>query len=269
MFAMFQYDFMVRALIAGVVVGAIAPVIGIFLVVRRYSLMSDTLAHVSLAGIAVSALLKTPPVITAVVTTLLASLGIEKLRQSRRLFGEAVLALFLTSSLALAVVIFSALRGLNGNLLSYLFGSITTVSPGDVWVIGGLGLVVMVLMVVFYRRLFAVAYDEDVAQAQGLPVQRLSLLLVMLAAVTVSLAMRIVGVLLIGALMVIPVMAAMQYQLSFRGTTFLAVAFSLLAVFFGLVLSFALNLASGGTIVLMALALFLVSLAWRSLGRKG
>jgi zinc transport system permease protein len=268
MFEIFQYDFMVRALIAGVVVGAIAPLIGIFLVVRRYSLMSDTLAHVSLAGIAVSALLKTPPVITAVITTLLASLGIEKLRQSKKLFGEAVLALFLTSSLAFAVVVFSALRDLNGNLLSYLFGSITTVSPTDVWVICVLGVVVMALMLIFYRRLFAVAYDEDVAQAQGLPVRGLSVLLVMLAAITVSLAMRIVGVLLIGALMVIPVMAAMQFQLSFRGTTILGIAFSLLSVFFGLVLSFVLNLASGGTIVLVALVLFFVSLLWRSVLRR-
>ena len=268
MFEIFQYDFMVRALVAGIVVGTIAPLIGVFLVVRRYSLMSDTLAHVSLAGIAVSALLNTPPVITAVVTTLLASLGIEKLRQTRRLFGEAVLALFLTSSLAFAVVIFSALRGLNGNLLSYLFGSITTVSPNDVWVIGVLGVVVVVLMLYFYQRLFAVAYDEDVAQAQGLPVQRLNLLLVMLAAITVSLAMRIVGVLLIGALMVIPVMGAMQYQLSFRRTTVLAILFSLVSVLMGLMLSFTLNLASGGTIVLVALGLFLLSLVWRSISRR-
>ncbi len=260
MFTLFHYDFMVRAFIAGGIIGILAPVVGIFLVVKRYSLMADTLAHISLAGLAISALLKTPPVITAAATTLLASLGIERLRATRKLFGESILALFLTGGLAVAVVILSAAKGLSGNLLSYLFGSITTVSRLDIWIISTLGIVVIGTTLFLYRQFFAIAFDEDVARAQGMPVAKLNMLLIMMAAVSVSLALRIVGVLLIGALMVIPVLASMQFGFGFKKTTVLAVILSLISVVAGLWISFYLNFASGGTIVLIALLIFLGSL---------
>lgn len=263
MFEIFSYDFFVRALIAGAAIGLVAPVIGMFLVVRRFSLMADTLAHVSLVGVAVGVITKTQPVLAAVVASVLAAVGIERLREARKISGESVLALFLSGSLAIAAVLMSAAGGLNVNLLSVLFGSITTVLPSDVVIIVGMSLLVLLTVTLLFKELFLVSLDEEIARAGGVPAKLLGTVLVVLAAVIVALSMRVVGVLLIGALMVIPVVTAMQFGRGFRATTLLAVAFSLAAVFLGLFLSFFFGLASGGTIVVVALALFLGSLLVR------
>lgn len=263
MFEIFQLDFMLRAFLAGIVVALIAPLIGNFLVIRRYSLMADTLAHVSLVGVAVGLLTRTAPVVVAVVLSIIAAIGIERLRTAKPLFGESVLALFLSGSLALAAVLISIAQGFNTNLFSYLFGSVTTVQPNELWLIGGLGIVVLVTVLGLYRQFFAVSYDEDVAQAAGMPARTLNLLMIILAAVTVALSMRVVGVLLIGALMVIPVVTAMLFGRSFRGTIILSIVFALIAVVVGLIAAFYLDLASGGTIVLVALVIFLGRLSWQ------
>lgn len=260
MLDIFQYNFLVRAFEAGIAIGVIAPLIGMFLVVRRYSLLADTLAHTSLAGVAIGLLLRINPVLSAIVLSVVASLGIEQLRASRRVFSESVLALFLSGSLAVAVVILSLAKGFNAGLFGYLFGSIGTVSQTDVWVIVALAVMVFLNVVLLYKELFFISFDEELAQASGLPVRRLNFTIVLLAAITVALSIRIVGVLLIGALMVIPVISAMQYGRGFRATLILAVTFSLLSVLLGLFASYYFNLASGGAIVLVALILFLVSL---------
>lgn len=260
MIEIFQYDFMIRAFEAGMAIGVIAPLIGMFLVVRRYSLMADTLAHVSLAGVATGLLLGINPIFSAIGLSLVASVGIESLRNSRKIFGESVLALFLSGSLAVAVIILSLAKGFNANLFSYLFGSISTVSPLDLWVTLALAITVFLTVCFLYKELFFVSFDSELARANGLPVKRLNLIIVMLAAVAVSLSIRIVGVLLIGALMVIPVISAMQYGKGFRTTLLLSVAFSLISVFLGLFISYYLGLASGGTIVVVALGIFLLSL---------
>lgn len=260
MLEIFQYDFMIRAFIAGIAVAIIAPLIGNFLVVRRYSLMADTLAHVSLLGVALGLLTRLNPIFTALVTSIIASIAIENLRKERKIYGESVLALFLTGSLALATVLIGLSRGFNSNLFSYLFGSIATVTVQDLYFIVTLGLVVVLTVWLFYKELFATAFDEELATVNGLPVKALNIIIVTLTAVTVSLSMRIVGVLLIGALMVIPVLSAMQYKTNFKQTIILSVAFSLLSVIAGLFVSYYLNLASGGTIVVTALLIFVFSL---------
>lgn len=260
MLEIFQYDFMIRAFGAGISIGIVAPLIGMFLVVRRYSLLADTLAHVSLAGVAAGLLLGMNPIITAIGASAAAAIGIERLRDARNLMGESVLALFLSGSLALAVVLLSLSRGFNANLFSYLFGSITTVTPFDLILIAGIGVVVVLLIVLLYKELFAFSLDSDLARVGGLPVGALSISLVVLAAVVVSLSIRIVGVLLIGALMVIPILSAMQFGRGFRDTLLLAVSFSVLAVISGLFLSFYWGIASGGAIVMVSLAIFLLSL---------
>lgn len=251
-----QYDFMIRAIVAGVVVAVIAPCLGTFLVVRRYSLMADTLAHVALAGVAIGLLLHIHPLIAATVTGLLAAVGIERLRGNRRMFGESVLSLFLSGSLAIAVVLLSARGGLTTNVLSFLFGSITTVTSQDVTAISILGSIVVLLVVLFYRQLFTVAFDEEIAQTSGLRVQFLNMLIVLLAAMSVTLAMRVVGALLIGALMVIPVMTALQLRQGFLRTMLIAIVFALIAVLVGLVCAYYFDVASGGMIVVIALISF-------------
>lgn len=251
---------MVRALVAGVAIGIIAPLIGIFLVVRRYSLMADTLAHVSLAGVAIGLLTGINPYFTAIGSSVLAALGIERLRSSRKLYGESVLALFLTGSLAIATLLLSLARGFTVNLFSYLFGSITTVTHLDLAFVAGLAMLIGLTVFILYKELFFVSFDEELAQTNGLPVKVLNGLLIVLAALAVSLAIRIVGVLLIGALMVIPVITAIQYKHSFRATLWLSVLFSLLSVVSGLIISYYLDLASGGTIIVIALIIFVISL---------
>jgi len=260
MFEIFQYDFLLRAFAAGIIIAVIAPMIGIFLVVRRYSLLADTLAHVSLAGAAVGILTKNQPALTAMLFSVLSAFGIERLSGAKKIFGESALALFLWGGLAGAVVIIGLAKGFNVNLFGYLFGSITTVSAGDLYLVAILGAVILFITSACYKEFFFISFDEELAEVSGVNTRALNLTLLIMAAVTVSLSMRIVGVLLIGALMVIPVITAMQFNRSFRQTLFLSVFISLLSVIAGLFLSYYLDLASGGTIVLTALTIFLISL---------
>lgn len=259
MFEIFQYDFMIRAFIAGIIIAIIAPAIGIFLVVRRFSLIADTLAHVSLVGIAFGFLLHFNPLLTALVTAVSASVAIEKLRETKKLFEESILALFLSGSLATALIIISLVKGFNVNLFSYLFGSITTVTESDVFVIAGFGFLSLLSIWILYKEFFFIAFDEELAKAQGLPVEILNIIVISLAAIAISLSMRIVGILLTGALMIIPVITAMQWTKSFRTTLILSILLSLLSVVLGLFGSYYVNLSSGGTIIEIALLIFGVS----------
>lgn len=263
MLNIFAFEFMQRAFLAGIAIAVTAPLIGNFLVVRRYSLMADTLAHVSLAGVAIGLLTKQQPLLTAVLASVAAAVAIETLSKNKKIFGESVLALFLSGSLALATIILSVSGGFNVDLLSLLFGSITTVTVNDLWFIVGLAVLVIAAIGALYKELFFASFDEQVAAAAGLRTRVINLILVVLAAITVSLAIRIVGILLIGALMVIPAITAMQYRVSFKRTMALSILFSLVAIVTGLVISFYLNLPSGGTIVMIALTVFFLSL-----GRK-
>lgn len=259
-----HFDFIVRALEAGFILGLIAPVIGIFLVVRRYSLLADALAHVSLLGVALALVFQIPVFVGALVTALVAAFGMERLRVSGRVLSESIIALFLSSSLALSVVVMSLSHGLNANLFSYLFGSLTTVTGNDVLILFLLALFVFGFLFFFYRQLFLFAIDEDLARVSGVRVRLLNAVFVALAAVTVAAAMQIVGVLLIGALMVIPVLTAMQWKRSFRMTLVLSVVFSLVSVFFGFILSYVWNVVSGGAIVMVAVGLFLLTILTRA-----
>ncbi|MCX6716912.1 MAG: metal ABC transporter permease [Candidatus Taylorbacteria bacterium] len=252
----FKYDFIIRGLEAGIIVSLIAPLIGIFLVLRRYSLIADTLSHVSLAGIAIGLLLKINPVITALGATLFASFGIERLRISKKVYGESALALFLSGSLALAVVLLSLAHGFNTNLFNYLFGSILTVTSADVLMIAILAVVVIVILFAFYKELVAISFDEESAKVNGIPVKLINTVLIILSALTVSISIPIVGILLISALIVVPVVTALQLRVSFAKTILYAEIFSLFGVVAGIFASFYLNLSTGGTIVLIMLAVF-------------
>ncbi len=252
----FQYGFIIRGFEAGAIVAFIAPLIGIFLVLRRYSLIADTLSHVSLAGIAIGLLLGISPVVGALGTTIIASLGIERLRNSKKIYGESALALFLSGSLALAIILISLAHGFNTNLFNYLFGSIVTVTTNDVYMIGILAIVVAGLLMAFYKELVYVTFDEEAACVSGIPTHLVNTVLIILAAITVSLAIPIVGVLLISALIVIPVVTALQFRTSFVKTIIISEVVSFFSVISGIFVSFYLNLSTGGTIVLTMLLIF-------------
>lgn len=255
----FQYDFVLRGLIAGIIIALVAPVVGIFLVLRRYSLIADTLSHVSLAGIAIGFLLGINPLFTAIIATVSSSVFIEKLRNSKKVYGESALALFLSGSLALAIVLIGLSHGFNSSLFNYLFGSIGTVTVIDIVTVSILGLVVVIVVKMLFPKLLYLTFDSEAAQVAGINVNGINTVFAILSAATISLSIPIVGVLLISALLVIPVLAALQFKKSFMATIFIAQGVSLICVVLGVILSFYFNLATGGTIVLLTVFAFLIS----------
>lgn len=260
----FQYSFMIRALIAGLVVAIIAPLIGNFLLVRRFSMVADTLSHIALAGVAVGLLTHTQPIFVTVILTTLVAILIEKLRSSQKIAGDTVLAMFLPGGLAVSIILISLANGFNTNLFAYLFGSITTVSEAEIWPMVILGVISLSSVILLYKPLLFSSFDEEGAKLNGINTKLVSYLLMTLTAITVSLAMRVVGVLLIGALMVIPSVTAMQIAKSFKQSFVYAILFAMLAVFLGLLAAFYLDLPAGGAIVLVALGIFGgISIVWK------
>lgn len=253
-----QYAFMQRALIAGLFVALSCSLIGVFLVLRRLALIGDGLAHIAFGGLALGMFTGLPPLLTALVTTIAGALGIQWLKQ-RKVSADAAIAVVFSFGLAVGVVLVSLARGFNVDLFSFLFGSILAVSTTDVYIVAALGLLVVVAVVVFYKELLYITFDEEAAKASGLPITFLNNALMVLTALTVIVAMRVVGVLLVSSLIVLPTVTARQLARSFRSTIMLAVIAALLAVVFGLVASYYLDIAAGGAIVLVAGILFLLA----------
>ncbi|WP_062442512.1 metal ABC transporter permease [Herbidospora daliensis] len=257
----FDLDFMRYALVAAVMVGLTAPAVGTFIVQRRLALLGDGIGHVALTGVALGFLTGTAPVATAVVVAALGAVAIEMVRARGKTSGDVALALLFYGGLAGGVMIIYLTPGEStASLNSYLFGAITSVDSTDLWVIAGLAVAVLALLAVFGRELFVLCQDEEVAKASGLPVRFLGLLIAVIASVTVVVAMRAVGLLLVSALMVVPVATSQQLTRSFRTTMALSMVFGVLATVGGLTSSFYLDVPSGATIVLLALAGFAVAL---------
>ena len=252
----FEREYMQLALVAGLVVGACAPLIGVFLVQRRLSLMGDGLGHIAFAGVGIGAIVGVWPVWTALVAAVVASLVIERLRSRGTAQGDVALALFFYGGIALGVVLISAADDLDSSLLSYLFGQILTVERSEVVLVTVLGAVIAATVLVCGRALFAMAVDEEWARVAGLPVGLLNNVLAVLTAVTVVVTMRVVGILLVAALMVVPVAVAQVVARSQKAILMWSVAIGVASVVVGLAVARAGDLAPGGTIVLVAVAAF-------------
>jgi zinc transport system permease protein len=254
-----QYDFMLRALAGALIIGVTTPSLGIYLVQRRLSLIGDGIGHVALTGVGVGLLFHQSPVLTAVIVSAVGAVGVELVRERGRTSGDLALALLFYGGIAGGVV----LVGLSddagsANLVQYLFGSLTTTSGSDLVVIAVLGAAVLAAMLLLRPALFAVCDDEEYARVSGLPVRTLNLLMAVTTAVTVTIAMRTVGLLLVSALMVVPVAAAQQVTRGFRTTMAAAMTIGLAAAAAGVLVSGELDTAPGATVVIVALALFLV-----------
>ncbi|HEX7126345.1 MAG TPA: metal ABC transporter permease [Thermodesulfobacteriota bacterium] len=263
-----QYDFMQRALAGGTLIGLLCPLIGTFLVLRGYALIGDGLGHVAFAGVGTAMLAGLYPPLLAGLFAVAAALGLERLRRRPGSRGEIGLALVFYAGIAVAVIAATLARSFNAGLLGFLFGSVVTIGAADLWAIGGLTLLVGGAVALLGPALFAVGIDEEAARVAGLPVDRLNDLLAVSAALTVVVGMQVVGVLLVAALIVVPVAAALPLARSFRQALLGAVALGVLSVWVGLGASFYLDLAPGATIVLAALALYvLTSSAGRLLRR--
>lgn len=255
---MLESEFMRLALGAGAVVGVLAPAVGFFLVQRRQSLTGDGIGHVAFAGVAAGILLDVAPVLTALVAAILGGIAIELLRSRGGAAGDQALALVFYTGIALGVVLISAAGALNVDLFQYLFGSILTVTRSDLVVIAALGAVGLAVVGLLYRPLAGVVIDEEGARVAGVPIGALNIAVAALAAVTVALSMRVVGILLVAALMVLPVSAAERIAWSMRSTLVLSMAIGLGSSLVGLVVSYYADLPPGGTIVLVAAGTFAI-----------
>ncbi|MFJ8665425.1 metal ABC transporter permease [Streptomyces sp. NPDC093600] len=249
--------FMQRSLLAAVLVGITAPAVGIYLVQRRQALMGDGIGHVAMTGVGLGFLLSSSPVWMATLVAVVGAVLMELIRAYGRTRGDIALALLFYGGMAGGVMLMSIADGSNANLLSYLFGSLSTVSDADVTAIAVLAAFVILVTVGLRRQLFAVSQDEEFARVTGLPVRALNLLVAVTAAVTVTVAMRVVGLLLVSALMVVPVAAAQQLSKSFRTTFVLAVVIGVGVTLSGTITTYYQDVPPGATIVLLAIGVFI------------
>src|SRR5919205_1466526 len=267
-FEVLELEFMQRAIIAGVAVAITSSVIGLFLVLRRNSLFGDALSHVAFGGIAIGLAANIYPLWTGLTLSILGALGITKLRQSAKIPADASVAILLSSSLALGLLLISLSSGFTLDLFSFLFGSILLVSVGDTLSILAMTGIVLSIVILLYRQLMYITFNEEQARVSGLPISQLNYLFIVLASVAVIISMRLVGILLVSSLIVIPNVTALLFGKGFKKTALISVSVSIFSVLAGIAISYAANLAPAGTIVLISTAVFLVVLAARYYSKK-
>ncbi len=256
MMDIFSYSFMQRSFIMGTIIAIIAPTIGLFLVLRRASVIGDALSHVALAGAAFGMLMGIYPVYGAIIFSIAGALGIEKLRNEYSEYEELSLSIVLSAGIGLASILISL--GNTSGIFAYLFGSLALVTEKDILVVSILGAFIVISIAVLYKGLFYVSFDEEGAKLAGVPVKFINIYFAILVALTVGISMRIVGVLLISSLMVLPVATSLIISKSFKQALLYSNLFGILSVFVGLIISFYFDLAPGGTIVLTALSILLI-----------
>lgn len=255
----FKYDFMVNAIIAGVFVGISCAVVGVFLVLRKFSLIGDGLAHTSLATIALGMLLGVAPIAISIPLVILASLFILRLSQKANIWGDSAIGFVSAMAVSAAVLMASLSKGFNNDLNNYLFGNILAITIPELITSVILSIIVAGVLLVFYRDLFVLAFDEDFAKVVGVKVDFLNGLIIVLTAVIVVLGIRVVGTMLISSLIIIPAITALQISKNFKLTIILSVVFAVFSIVLGILLSFILNIPTGATIVLISGILFLTA----------
>jgi zinc transport system permease protein len=253
----FELGFIQRALIAGIAISILCSIIGLFLVLRRQSLFGDSLAHMAFGGIAVGIYTNTYPLWTAFIASILAALGITKLQHSSNIPADSAVAIMLTAGLAIGILLLSLTGGFSVDLFSFLFGNILLVSFEDTLLISLLTALVLLSVVILFKKFLYITFDEQQAEVSGLQVQRLNYFFIVLASLTVIASMRLVGILLISSLTVIPNITAMMFGAGFKRTLLISILISVTSVASGIFLSYMLNSAPSGTIALISISLFL------------
>lgn len=257
----FLEPFFVRSLLGGVLIALMAPLLGIFLVLRRQSMIGDTLAHITIAGVALGLLIDIYPLALGIAFAVLASFMIERIRIIYKTYAELSIAIMLSGGVALATLLFTLGKGFNINVMSYLFGSIYTLNENDLLVVLAVTAIVVTVIIMYYKELLLITFDEDAAKVNGLPVRRFNRLLAVLVALVVSIAIKIVGALLVSALLIIPVATSLLIARGFRHAIRLSLLFSQIAMVGGLLIAGYWNMAPGGTIVLLAIAMLVAVMA--------
>lgn len=258
--ALIQFEFMRNAVISGLIIGILAPLLGVFLVVRRLSMIADALSHITLSGIAFSLLLGKHvaffsglnPIYMAMTFSVTGALSIEKLRKTYKNYQEIAIPIILSAGIGTGVVFISMANGFNVDLFNYLFGSVIAIRRSDMITILAIGIGVVIVIILIYKELFSISFDEENARTTGLPRRTINLIFIIMVALVIASAMRIVGILLVSALMVLPVAASMKIANSFKQTFFYAILIGEVSVLSGLYLSFVLDWAPGGTIVVVS-----------------
>jgi zinc transport system permease protein len=267
-FEILQYGFIQRALVSGVAVAITCSVVGLFLVLRRQSLFADALSHMAFGGIAIGLFANLYPIWTAFIVSIFAALGITKLRESTKIPPDSAVAVLLSAGLAVGVILIGLAGGFTLDLYSFLFGSILLVSMQDQETILVASALILSIIYLIYRELVYIAFDEEQAQVSGINVSRLNYIFIVLASIVVITSIRLVGVLLISSLIVIPNITAMMFGKGFKKTAMISVSIGILSVLTGIVISYVMNLAPGGTIVLVSVTVFLAVIITRDLNKR-
>ncbi|WP_458413169.1 metal ABC transporter permease [Schinkia sp. CFF1] len=269
--SLFQYEFLQNAFFTGIMIGLIAPLIGVFIVVRRLSLIADALSHITLAGIAASMLIEKKvasiqglnPMYMGMAFSVFGALFIEKLRKVYKHYEELAIPIILSGGVGLSVVFISLADGFNTDLFNFLFGSVTAVSRADVWTILIVTIVVVAAIYLFFKELFALSFDEEHAAVSGINAKSIHFLFIIMVALVIAASMRIVGVLLVSALMTLPVAASIRIARGFKQTLIFSIIFGELAVIGGLVAAYYLDIAPGGTIVIFSILILVAAIYWK------
>jgi zinc transport system permease protein len=258
---MFQLGFMQNAFIGGFIVSILCPFIGLFIVLRRYSMIGDTLSHSSFAGVAIGLLLGTDPILTAFLFTSVCALIIEFLRTYYKKYAELVMSIVLTLSLGIAIILISSGKA-SAKVDSYLFGSILTVTKSDIFLIAIVGVICLICLLFLYNKLIYVTFDENGAKTSGINVKLVNYIFTLLVGATISLSIRVMGILVVSSIIVVPVATAMQLKKGFTKTLIFAILFGFLDVMIGLISSYYINSAPGGTIALTSVIILLLTLSF-------
>ena len=257
-----EYEFMRRALVIGITISLVCSTMGVFLVLRRFSMLGDALSHISLSGVAIGMITGIYPVYTAVAISILVSIGIDRLRRYYEEYNELILSIFMALGIGVASILINIFSGKTSGIMSYLFGSISLVTAQDQWVVLILGLTILISIIFLYKGLFIMIFDEQTAKLAGVNVNLINLYFSIIIAVTITISMRIVGILMVSSLMVLPVASSLQVAKSFKQAVLLSNIFGLLSVVSGLILSFYLDIAPGGTIIIISIIILLLVVIW-------
>ncbi len=266
-----QYDFIRNAAFVGLMIGFLAPLLGVFIVVRRQALIADALSHITLAGIAASLLISKQigafkmlnPVYLGMAFSVTGSVLIERLRKEYKHYQELAIPIILSVGIGLSVVFISLANGFNTDLFNYLFGSIIAVDSSDVWMVLSILVVVTIAIVLFYKELFLLSFDEDQAQVAGIRSRFIQFLFMVMVALVIAASMRIVGILLVSSLITLPVAASIRIAKGFKQTIWIAILFGETAVITGLFTAYYFDLAPGGTIVLLSALILIIVITWK------
>ncbi len=267
-FEILTYGFMQRALVTGIAISLMCSVVGLFLVLRRYSLFGDALAHAAFGGIAAGLYLGIYPLWTAFAVAISSALGLTKVKQRFQISGDSIVAILLSAGLAMGVILISLAKGFTVDIFSFLFGSILLVSLQSTLLILGLSGAILIIILLLYRQLVYTTFNEEQAKVSGIGVEKLNYLFVVISAITVVSSMQLVGILLTSSLIVVPNVTAVLFSRGFKQTAILSMAFAVFSAITGILTSYVFNVAPGGMIVLISILIFAISLAIKSLRTK-